>query len=136
MSSAHETIEDTVARLQRGIEAFNRRDLDGALEPLDPDVELVTMRAVLEGGSYHGHEGLRRLLRDMSEDWERFQLEPDEFRPMGTDRVLVLGTVHATGRASGVAGRYEAAWLCNVRAGRVVRVQFYADRDQAIAEAG
>src|SRR4051812_4034653 len=106
-------MQGTVARLRRGIEAFNRRDLEGAFEPLDPDVELVTMRAVLEGGSYHGHEGLRRLLGDMSEDWERFHLSVDELRPVGSDRVLVLGTVQATGRTSGVAGEYEAAWLCH-----------------------
>jgi ketosteroid isomerase-like protein len=129
-------MEDAVAGLRRGVEAFNRRDIDGTLEPLDANVELVPLRAVLDGGSYHGHAGLRRFLGDMRDDWERFHLEAEEFRPVGTDRVLVLGRVQATGRASGVEVDYEAAWLCYLRAGKVMRVQFYSDRGEAVAAAG
>ena len=126
----------TVERLRRGVEAFNRRDIDGALEPLDPDVELVPLKAALEGGSYRGHEGLRRYLGDMSDDWERFHLEAEEFRPVGSDRILVMGRVMARGRASGVDMDYAAAWLCYLRGGKVVRVQFYSDRNEALLAAG
>jgi ketosteroid isomerase-like protein len=129
-------VQATIELLRGGIEAFNRRDIDGALAPLDPEVELVPLKAVLDGGSYHGHEGMRRLLDDMREDWERFSLEVDEFRPVGTDRLLVLGRVIARGRTSGVDVDYEAAWLCHLHAGRVIRMQFYSDRNEAIAAAG
>ena len=83
---AQEPIEDTVERIQQGVEAFNRRDIEGAMAPLDPDVELVPLRAVLEGGSYHGLDGLRRFLEDMGEDWEQFDLRADEFVPIGQPR--------------------------------------------------
>src|SRR5438132_1249059 len=115
---AAEDVQGTIELLRGGVEAFNRRDIDGALAPLDPDVELVPLKAVLEGGSYHGHAGLRRLLEDMKDDWERFTLVADEFRAVGQDRVLVLGRVVARGR-SGVDLDDEAAWLCYLRAGRV-----------------
>jgi uncharacterized protein len=138
MTAAHapEPIEQTIERLRQGIEAFNRRDLDGAMAPLDPDVELVSLKAVLEGSSYNGREGMRRLLEDMSEDWEQFQLSADEFVPVGDDRVLVMGHLQARGKASGVEVNYAAAWLCNLRAGKVVRVRFYDDREEALAAAG
>lgn len=133
---AQEPIDDTVERIQQGVEAFNRRDIDGAMAPLDPDVELVPLRAVLEGGSYHGLDGLRRFLEDMGEDWEQFHLRADEFVPIGADRVLVMGHVLARGRASGVEVDYGAAWLCYLRAGKVIRVRFYSDREKALAAAG
>ena len=72
----------------------------------------------------------------MGDDWERFNLRADEFLPIGTDRVLVMGHVLARGRASGVEVDYAAAWLCYLRAGKVVRVRFYSDRDEALAAAG
>ena len=101
-----------------------------------PRAELVPLKAVLEGGSYHGHDGLRRFLVDMSDDWERFDLAADEFRPIGTNRILIMGRVLARGRASGVDVDYQAAWLCYLRGGMVVRVHFYSDRDEALAAAG
>jgi ketosteroid isomerase-like protein len=132
---AQEPVEQTIERLRQGIEAFNRRDLDGAMAPLDPDVELVSLKAVLEGSSYNGREGMRRLLKDMGEDWDQFQLTADEFLPVGDDRLLVMGHLQARGKASGVEVNYAAAWLCNLRAGKVVRVRFYDDRDEALAAA-
>jgi hypothetical protein len=31
---------------------------------------------------------------------------------------------------------YGAAWLCYLRAGKVIRVRFYSDREAALAAAG
>jgi ketosteroid isomerase-like protein len=138
MSAEHaeQQVEHTIEMLRQGVEAFNRRDIDGAMAPLDPDVELVPLRAVLEGGSYHGVDGLRRLLEDVGDDWEHFHLRADEFLPIGTDRVLVIGHVQARAKTSGVEVDYGAAWLCYLRAGKVVRVRFYSDRAEALAAAG
>ena len=135
-AQADEPIERTIAVLRQGIDAFNRRDVDGAMAPLDPDVELVPLRAVLEGGSYHGVEGLRRLLEDVGDDWEQFHLRADEFVPIGRDRVLVMGHVQARAKTSGVELDYGAAWLCYLRGGKVIRVRFYSDREEALTAAG
>ena len=105
------------------------------MAPLDPDVELVPLRAVLEGGSYHGVEGLRRCLEDMGEDWERSTCAPTSSCRSATDRVLVMGESGAREGERG-GGRLRAAWLCYLRAGKVVRVRFYSDREQALAAAG
>jgi hypothetical protein len=42
--------------LQRAYAAFNARDLDGALATMRPDVEWPNG---MEGGTVHGHEGVR-----------------------------------------------------------------------------
>jgi len=117
-----------------GVEALNRGDVDGLAEALDPDVELIPLRAVLDGTVYRGHEGMRRWLADMGEDWTRFELDLQEVRELEGGQVLVRATMRLRGK-SGVALDSSAAWLCELRGGRVSRIQFFADVDAALAAA-
>ena len=121
--------------IRAGVEALNRGDVDGLAEALDPDVELVPLRAVLDGTVYRGHEGMRRWLADMGEDWSRFELDLQEVRELEGGQVLVRATMRLRGK-SGVALDSSAAWLCELRGGRVSRIQFFADADAALAAAG
>jgi hypothetical protein len=123
-----------VQTIQEGVAALNRGDLDGMVAALDPDVELVPLRAALDGSVYRGHEGLRRWMADMTEDWTEFELELDEVRELGSGRLLVQATFRLRGR-SGVALDFPAAWLCDMRHGRIGRIRFYADSAAALAAA-
>jgi ketosteroid isomerase-like protein len=122
--------------VRAGLDAWNRRDVAAVLEVLDPDAELLPMRAVLEGAVYRGHEGFRTFMKDMGEDWEHFRLEPDDLQEIDDSRVLVLGRVHGRGRASGMEIEAPAAWVCDLREGKVRRVKFYADEDAARDDLG
>src|SRR2546422_3454518 len=46
------------------------------------------LRGVLEGTVYHGHEGFRRWLEDMAEDWDEFHLEMVDASEVGSRWVL------------------------------------------------
>ena len=116
--------------VRRGVDAFNRGDIDGMLEVMHPDVTLVPVRALLEGGEYHGHDGVRRYFSDMEEDWASRRIEIDEIRDLD-DGVLVLGTFALTGR-SGNEVRYPLAWHSQYRDGKLWRMQAYSDRDAAL----
>jgi ketosteroid isomerase-like protein len=124
-----------VEAVRRGVEAYNRGDVDGVLEMADPEVTLVPIRSLLEGGAYTGHEGLREFLADMDEDWERREVEVDEIRDLN-GRVLVLGNFHAVGRSSGSEVRQPVAWLCEMRAGRLRGLKAFSDQDSALSELG
>jgi ketosteroid isomerase-like protein len=123
--------ESNVEIVRAGLDAWNRRDVPAVLQILDPDAELLPMRAVLEGAVYRGPEGFQAFLEDMREDWEQFRLEPDDFQAVDDSRVLVLGRVIGRGRASGMDVEAPAAWLCELRAGKVTRVQFYTNQEAA-----
>jgi ketosteroid isomerase-like protein len=125
-----------VETIRAAVAALNRGDVEALAAALDPDVELVPLRAVLDGSVYRGHEGLRRWLDDMSEDWVGFQLGLEEVRELGGGRVLVQASMRMRGRSSGVAVDAPAAWLCDMRAGRVRRIRFFADPAAALAAAG
>jgi ketosteroid isomerase-like protein len=117
--------------IREGIAALNRGDVEGLAATLDPDVELIPLKAVLDGTVYRGHEGMRRWLQDMDEDWTRFEIQLQETRELGADRVLVEATMRLRGQ-SGVALDSTAAWLCDMRAGKVARLRFFTDADAAL----
>jgi ketosteroid isomerase-like protein len=122
----------TVDLIARGVDAFNAGDIDGMLAPFHPDVEFQPLRAVLEGTVYRGHEGFRRWLEDMAEDWERFDLDVIDVSEVGSGWVLIHGRVHARGRASGVELEATGAWLCRLRDGLICRLRFYRDVESAL----
>jgi hypothetical protein len=72
----------------------------------------------------------------MSDDWEDFSLEADEVRDIDDARVLVLGRILGRGKASGMDIEAPAAWVCELREGKVSKVQFYAHEDAARGDLG
>ena len=121
--------------IREGVAALNRGDVDGVAATLDADVELVPLRAMLDGSVYRGHDGVRRWVADMGEDWSRFEIGLEQIREVSPGCMLVEATMRLRGR-SGVELDAPAAWLCEMRSGRVRRIQFFADADTALAAAG
>jgi ketosteroid isomerase-like protein len=124
--------QDDVDTIRAGLAALNRRDVDGMLATLRPDAELVPLRAVLEGTVYRGHDGLRRWLADMADDWDDLRIDPEEVRALAGSRVLVVARFHARGKSSGVWLDQPAAWICELTDGLVARIRFFADADAAL----
>jgi ketosteroid isomerase-like protein len=126
---------EDVETITRGIEAYNAGDVDGMIEMCDPEIRLVPIRKLLEGGEYIGHQGLRRFVADMDEDWSERGIDIAEVREAG-DRLLVLGDFYGTGRASATEVRYPVAWLCEMREGKLTRLRAYTDQGAALADVG
>jgi ketosteroid isomerase-like protein len=128
--------EEDVEVVRRALEAFNEGDTVRVLELMDPDVELVPVRAVFEGITYRGHEGFKQFASDMAEDWEDFHPSSERFRDLGDGRVLVVGHFHALGKASGMEVETPGAWVTEVRDGKIVHVRFHADEAAALDALG
>jgi ketosteroid isomerase-like protein len=122
-----------VETIREGLAALNRGDVDAMKAAVDPEVELVPLRAVLDGSTYHGHEGLRRWMDDMADDWTEYELMLHEVRELRPGRLLVRATMRLRGRSSGVAVDSPAAWLCDMRAAKIARIRFFADSESALA---
>ena len=67
---------------------------------------------------------------------ESTRFEPESFRAVGSDRVLVFIRAHGTGVGSGIEVETQGAHLTTLRSGRVVRTESYTDRGKALAAAG
>ena len=128
---------------KRGLDAYNRRDLDALTETLEPDVERHPALAVLLGGEqtvFHGHQGVRESIREEDEALTVFQVEISEIRDLG-NRVLAIGRVHARGRESGV--EIDSAFCAlteskgtKSRDARATSLRTYFDLKEALEAAG
>jgi ketosteroid isomerase-like protein len=135
--------QENLEIVRRAFEAFNRTyaagttDLSEFLDFIDPDVEWVPIMAILEGTTYHGHEGMRQWIDDVKRDWVAFEPRPEQFRDLGDDRVLVLGAWRAQGRGGDVLLDIpQAAWLIQIRNGKVVRLQTFTEQKKALEAVG
>lgn len=76
--------------------AVEGRDLDGFLAIVHEDVEFVSLVAEAEGGTFKGHEGVRRWWESVGESLGTLHYEPQEMRELGDGgvitRLLVSGT--------------------------------------------
>ena len=126
-----------VETIRKGVAALNRGDVDGMAATLDPDVELVPLRAVLDGSIYRGHEGLRRWLDDMSEDWTEFELTLEEVRELCARTRARAGHDAACGAArAGSRSTPRAPGCATCATAKVARIRFFADPESALAAAG
>src|SRR5439155_27114815 len=104
--------QDNLNLIREGVAALNRRDTDGMLATLHPDVQLEPLRAVLDGTVYRGHQGLMQWLHDMTEDWEHQSVELRDLRGLESGLVVVDAVLHVRYRGSGVEVAATGAWLC------------------------
>jgi ketosteroid isomerase-like protein len=132
--------QENVEIVRRAFEAFERTYSEGTrdlYELLDPDVEWIPIMAILEGTTYHGHEGVRQWIDDVKRDWAAFEARPEDFRDVGNDRVLVLGAWRARGRRGEVVlDLAQAAWLLQISEGKIIRMQTFTEREKALEAAG
>jgi ketosteroid isomerase-like protein len=124
---------EDVETIRSGIEAYNAADLERLIAIADPDVRMVPIRSLVEGGEYRGHDGMRRFMADTDEDWSERGIEVSEIRD-SEGGVLVLGDFWGIGRASGSEVRFPIAWLCRMRDGKLAGMRAYTDQDKAVAE--
>lgn len=85
---------------EEAYEALNARDLDRFLELSDPEITITSLIAEAEGGSFHGHEGVRQWWETVVESLGGIRFNLDEIRQLD-DRLMLVKLVVA-GEASGV----------------------------------
>jgi uncharacterized protein len=127
--------EENVEIARRVMDAWNRGDYDAWIEAFDRDCEFRPPRSQLEGQTYRGHDGLRRYLHDLTEEWEQVRFALNDVRDVG-DQVVVLFQWHARGRASGVELDLPIGLVGKVREGKIAEARFFSDPDEALEAAG
>jgi ketosteroid isomerase-like protein len=120
----------------RVIDAFNRRDVDGIFECVNPDVEWFPAMSVTFGGGLRGREGIESYVREVSDTWEEYRVVGQDFRDLGEDRVLVLSRVEGRGAGSGGLVDTEMGQVYDFRDGRIAQVRTYLDHGQALKAVG
>ena len=128
---------EDVDAIRRSYEAFNRGDLDGALEVMHPEIEWQTYIVPGPGGgTYHGREGVRQLWSDVRGVFGDFRNEPERFFDVAPERVVAFIRVCGVGKESGAFVEARIAHVITMKDGMAIRVQSFEDRDEALRAAG
>jgi uncharacterized protein len=138
VTSAGANVELNVELVQGAYAAFNRGDRSALLETLDPDVEWLPMRAMVEGGGYRGREAVAELF-NQDGVLQDLDVEPEDLAPLGDDRVLARVRLRGRGRGSGVEVDQRLADLWTIRDGLVTRFEVFSspvDARRAAARRG
>jgi ketosteroid isomerase-like protein len=127
-------LSELTDRLRVAYEGFGRRDIDAVLAVMDPDIDWDATDALAHTGRYHGHAGVTEYIESISNAWEEFELNPEQFTESdGGAHVMVLGYVRGRLSANGqdVEARF-AHVLALDDAGKVTRLKVCLDREAAL----
>jgi len=122
-------------------EELIRREFDrwnAGEREIDPRVihHDFVLQSALTDATYHGHDGLRRWMTEIDDQFEVWHSFVDEFRAAPEDRLLGLGTIHLRGRRGGVEFDQPMAWLVTFAADQVVELRTIPDHAQALEAVG
>jgi ketosteroid isomerase-like protein len=126
--------QENVDQFMKAVDAMNRADIPGALGFMDPEIRFEHRLDALQG-DYTGIEGVSGFFNDFAEHFEAWQIDCPDVRDLG-NRVLALGSVHATGKGSGAETELPFTVVAAFREGRLTHYIDFGDRDQALEAAG
>jgi ketosteroid isomerase-like protein len=130
--SEEATTPDLVERVQQGLEAVNRGDLDALLSLYAPDAVFdFSQRGV---GTFEGSAALRGFLNDYWGSFDDLAFELEETHVL--DNGAVLAVVSQWARPIGVTGHVHTreGWVFSFSTdGMIVRLSTYDDIQQARA---
>lgn len=128
--------QENVQLAQRGIAALNQRGVDAVIELCDPGIEWIAIPGFLpDAEDFNGHTGVRTWFAKVGEALGLIEWQALEIIDAG-DRLFLALKLKATGRVSGIEGEFLIFQSWTVRDGKLVRLESYLSRDDALEAAG
>jgi ketosteroid isomerase-like protein len=129
--------QENVEVIRGGWNAWLRGDLQGLFETFAPDVVWDTSHfRDWPEAAYYGTDGVQRFLSEWLEVWDEYEVTVEELIAVPDGRVLSLMRHRGRGRASGVPMDLPMAQIATLRDGKVIRLDNYDDRVEALETVG
>lgn len=113
--------------IQAHYDASAAGDLEGMLADLAPDVRWTEAAGSRLGGTWVGRaQILEHIFAPIGRDWEGFRFELERLLADG-DTVAAIGTYAGACRATGKTMRARVVHVWDVKDGRIVRFEQFAD---------
>ena len=127
--------QENVELVRQANKALWRRDRPTWLALHDEDFEVVPIRDWPEAG-VRGRDAVRDFYVTIFDTYEWVPMANGEFVDGGADKVLVNPQYDLRGARSGADVKFDYWLVATVRQGRMIRVQWFADRVEALEAAG
>lgn len=117
--------------VRRAYEAFQRFDAEALIAVADPEIEFGTSAAA-PGGTYRGHQGVRRYLKEVEGAFgDRWEAAVERVADVGDDRVILIARIFGEGRV-GEPLELHIAHVWELRDGKLLRGTVYLDPHEAL----
>jgi ketosteroid isomerase-like protein len=128
--------QENVEFTRNALEAYNTRNVEAFIAFCDPQIEFHSAFAAVGGAVYHGHDGIRRMFRDLEDVWgAELRMESEAYFDLG-EHTLVFHMAHGRGRHSGAEVAMQTAQLTTWRNGLAVHLKGYVHRQDALTDLG
>jgi ketosteroid isomerase-like protein len=127
--------QDRVVTVRSIYEHWAEGDFRATFDLFDQNVVFVMPPELPDAGTYLGNEAVAEYTRGFLEPWEHITMEAEELLSAG-DSVLASIVQRATGEASGAATEIRYLQLWTFRGDKVIRLENFRERDQALQAAG
>lgn len=128
-------VERNISALRDAYAAFNRGDIDAAVQSLDPQIEWSEPVEFAAGGTYHGRDGARQYLAQSRAAWAEVVSEPVQFIP-ADNRIVVFVHARVRSKDSNEWQEVDLADVYTFREGKAIAMRAFADRREALRWAG
>jgi ketosteroid isomerase-like protein len=115
-------------------DAVRAGGFESAGDYLHPDFEMSQLPLHPEAGTYSAREAAESMEAWMG-TFQHFRWEAEEFIDAG-DRVVVVVSERGSGRGGGVPLDHRYGTVYTVRDDKIARLQWFHDREQALAAVG
>ena len=124
-------MSEDVEIVRRGIEAWNRRDVAGALAGWSPDAEIDWSRSLGPlKGIYRGHQGLKTFWNEFWSTFEMVKIETHGFTLIRSN-VVVPNTAHLRGR-DGIEVIARSTFVFTVENGLTTSLRLFQRKAEAL----
>jgi ketosteroid isomerase-like protein len=122
---------ENVEIVRRVIEAWNRRDLDGALQDLHPDAEVDWSESSgVQRGVYRGIGEIRRFWQEWLDLFDEMDVRPEAFIDAG-EHVVVPNRTYLRGR-DGIEVDAGSTSVWSLRDRKIVWHRLYQEKEAAL----
>jgi ketosteroid isomerase-like protein len=129
--------EENVEMVREAFEAFNRGDLEEALERMHPEIEWRALDAFPDAGTYHGRNEVREFWRTWRDTFRGLRLHLQECVAIGEHYVLATFRVSGEGAESGVGVESPAVFqVGEIRDRHVIWVGMFLTEGDALEATG
>jgi ketosteroid isomerase-like protein len=133
-----ELARQAFAAASRGgvLDALDQDALERAFEFFDPEIEIREDPRFPEAGVYRGRDAAWSYFNQFVEQFDEFRFELEDVLDAGDERVVLLLRLHGRGKGSGAVFEARPGWIQTLRGSKVVRIEAYLDRGEALEALG
>ena len=128
-------LAQTIAALRAAYAAFNRGDINAAVESFDAHIEWSEPAEFPGGGVYHGRDAAKQYLAQSRAAWAEVISEPEQFIPV-SERIVVFVHARVRHRDSNDWLEVRLADVYTFRDGKAIEMRAFSDRQEALRWAG